>query len=30
MYIEGMKYNTERDKLVISEYGRNIQILEIY
>lgn len=27
MDIEGMKYNTERDKLVISEYGRNIQIM---
>ncbi len=27
MNIEGMKYNTERDKLVISEYGRNIQIM---
>ena len=24
---EGLKYNTERDKLIISEYGRNIQIM---
>jgi len=24
---EGLKYNTERDKLIISEYGRNIQTM---
>lgn len=24
---EGLKYNTEREKLIISEYGRNIQIM---
>ena len=24
---EGIKYNTEREKLIISEYGRNIQIM---
>lgn len=24
---EGLKYNTERDKLIISEYGRNIQVM---
>ena len=24
---EGLKYTTERDKLIISEYGRNIQIM---
>ncbi len=24
---EGLKYNTERDQLIISEYGRNIQIM---
>lgn len=24
---EGLKYNTEREKLIISEYGRNIQVM---
>ena len=24
---EGLKYNTERENLIISEYGRNIQIM---
>lgn len=27
MDIEGLKYNTEREQLIISEYGRNIQIM---
>ena len=24
---EGLKYNTERENLIISEYGRNIQVM---